>query len=121
MAHISLLNTLFKFELLISSALIIVLIFLGITKRDKIISQTGISRVTAHWTEFKITFTIGFIGMFAFLVLILAELIEVEKGFAFRTLYPIQIEWISFTLIFLVLAVNILTLHIVLGLTRGGK
>jgi hypothetical protein len=121
MAHISLLSTLFKFELLISTALIIILLFLGITKREKIISETAISRVKNHWMEFKITFAVGFIGMFTFLVLILLELIEVEKRASFRTLYPKQMEWISFTLVLLILTLNLISLHVVLGITGGGK
>jgi hypothetical protein len=121
MAHISGLSPFIKFELLISTILIMILLIVGISKKEKILSDTAISRVKAKWFEFKVAFYLGLLGLIFFLMLLLTEIIEVEREVVIRSSFSGGTDLLILTILLCMILVNGLGLHIVFFLTGGGE
>ena len=119
MAHVETLDAFFKIELVASTFLIIVLLVLGVTKKERILSETGLSRFKLNWRKFRAAFYLGFIAMFLFLILLGIELIELGTNMPFHSLYPLETEWIKISMVAVLFLVNLINLYIVLVLTGG--
>jgi hypothetical protein len=119
MVHSPLLGTIFKIELLISTALILVLLILGVIKKDRLLSETAISRLRQNWSKFQTTFYLGILIMIFFMVLIFIELIEAESGAVTHTRFPIQTEVIKVAFISVLIVQNLVNLSIVRMLVGG--
>lgn len=121
MAHAETLDVFFKIELVASTFLIIVLLFLGVTKKERILSETGLSRFKLNWSKFRAAFYLGVIAMLLFLILLGIELIELGTNQPLRSLYPLETEWIKISLAVVLFLLNLINLYIVLVLTGGRK
>ncbi|MFQ5800227.1 MAG: hypothetical protein ACE5HH_00725 [Candidatus Hydrothermarchaeales archaeon] len=121
MSHSPILSTFFKVELIASTILIVVLLAIGIRKKERILSDATISKFKLHWSKFKGAFYLGLLAMVLFLALLATEMIEASRGMAFRSLYPLEAEWIKVSLVFVLFFVNLINLYILLVLVGGGE
>jgi hypothetical protein len=115
------LETFFEIELISSALLIMVLLFVGITKKEKILSDTALNRLKGNWGTFKTIFYFAFVGMVMFLFLLTLEFVEVGRGAILHTLYPMEIELIKVFLVTVLIVMNVLNLRLVLLLVGGGE
>ncbi len=115
------LETFFEIELIASTLLILVLLFLGITEKDKILSETALNRLKGNWGKFKEIFYLA-LGVMVMLILILAlEFVEVWRNEVLHTIYPMEIEVVKISLVTVLLVMNFLNLRLVLLLVGGEK
>lgn len=119
MAHTPFLGTIFKIELLISTVLIIILLILGVIKKERLRSETAITRLKQNWSRFQSSFYLGILIMIIFMGLIFIELIEVESGAITHTRFPIQTEIIKVALLSVLIIQNLVNLSIVRMLVGG--
>jgi hypothetical protein len=121
MAHLPLLTTFFRVELIASTLLIILLLILGVVKRKELLSDAAASKLRLQWSKFTIVFYLGLVAMVLFLILLATEIVEAGTGAVFRSLYPVQTEWIKVSLVFVLFFVNLTNLYILLKLVGGGE
>jgi hypothetical protein len=115
------LETFFKIELIASTLLILVLLFLGITKKDKILSETGLNRLRGNWATFKEIFYLSFAIMVMLILLLALEFVEVWQNEVLHSLYHMEIEVVKISLVTVLFVVNFLNLRLVFLLIGGEK
>jgi hypothetical protein len=98
-----------------------VLIFVGIIKKDKILSDTALNRLKINQGSLKQIFYLGLVAMAIFIVDLSTEFIEVWRQVSFHTLYPGITEMVKVSLVTVIIIMNILNLKLVFLLVRSGE
>ncbi|MFV2040535.1 MAG: hypothetical protein ACC644_00905 [Candidatus Hydrothermarchaeales archaeon] len=121
MVHVPYIAPFLKFELLVSTAVVVYLLFTAITKKDMILSETAFSRFKNSWPKFKSLFYIGFIGLSFFIIIVAFEFMWQIGGSGFRADYHVEFEIAKVGLLTTVIAFGLLNIHIVRILLGGGE
>ncbi len=115
------LDTFFRIEVLASTVVVVALLMAALSKKDLIISDTGLQRLNRRWTTVKTVFFLGLLPAVLYMGLLSTEMIESAREVTLRSAYPVVTEWLKASLVFSLLAMNLITLRLVLEITGGGK
>lgn len=115
------LEAFFRIELVTLLVLILVLLIIGITKKEKILSETALSRLKMNWGTFKQIFTLALVAMVIFIAELAIEFIEAWRHVEFHSVYPLETQLIQVSLVTVLLVINILNLKLVLLLVGSGE
>ncbi|RMF91225.1 MAG: hypothetical protein D6733_01735 [Methanobacteriota archaeon] len=111
----------FKLELIASTILILVLLAIGVGKKERVLSDAAISGLKGHWRMFQLAFSLGLIAMLLFLALLTTEMLEAGRGAAFRSIYGLQAGWLKVSMVFALFVLNLVNLYVLITITGGGK
>ena len=117
MTHVPILSTFLQIEVVVSTFLTIFLLAVAVFKKEVILSESARKNLHKNWPKFQFTFYIGFITMFLFLVLLASEISDIERGVDLRTSNPVFVEWVSVSLVFFIILLNLSSLYIIRTIT----
>lgn len=115
------LTEIFKFELILSTLLLILLIFLGIYKKDSIVSEEGLEKLNIEYNKFRDIYFLGVIVIGLFLALLIVETTERIEGVPIRSSYPFFTELLKVAMISTIIVITLVNLYVIQKMWVDGK